>query len=281
MKFSLVLATLGRTTEVARFLSALNAQLYRDFELIVIDQNPDERLVPLLGPYLGRFPIQHLRSERGLSRARNVGLTRVSGDVVAFPDDDCWYPQHLLSSVSDQLNALPSVDGLTGRSIDEQGNESAFRFSTDAGVVDRISVWQEAISYTIFLRRSVIDRVGSFDEELGVGSGTLFGSGEETDYVVRALASGARIVYQPTLAVHHPHPEDVIDSRVIQRAYSYGCGMGRVLSKHRYPFWFKVRAVVRPLGGGVVSLARLNLPKAQLHWRRCVGRMSGMRGRHA
>jgi GT2 family glycosyltransferase len=281
VKFSLVLATLGRTAEVARFLGALNEQSYRDFELIVVDQNPDDRLVALLEPFSTRFVIKHLRSERGLSRARNVGLTRVSGDVVAFPDDDCWYPADLLAYVRDQLAGVPAVDGITGRSIDEQGNESAFRFSTSAGVVDRISVWQEAISYTIFLRRGVVDRVGGFDEELGVGAGTRFGSGEETDYVVRALAAGARVLYQPGLAVHHPHPELNIDSRIIQRAYSYGCGMGRVLTKHQYPFWFKARAVVRPLGGGIVSLARLNLPKAMLHWRRCVGRMSGMRNRPA
>jgi glycosyltransferase involved in cell wall biosynthesis len=281
MKFSLVLATLGRTDEVARFLDALDAQSCREFELIVVDQNPDDRLVPLLAPYMTRYSILHLRSARGLSRARNVGLQHISGDVIAFPDDDCWYPEGLLGQVRDQLSASAQVDGLTGRSIDEHGNESAFRFSTNSAVVSRISVWQEAISYTIFLRRPVVDRIGSFDEDLGVGSGTRFGSGEETDYVVRAIAAGYRIEYRPTLVVHHPHPEAFIDQRVIERAYSYGCGMGRVLSKHHYPLWFKARALIRPLGGGVLSLARLNLPKALMQWRRCAGRMAGMRSLRA
>src|SRR6202000_1855439 len=115
----------------------------------------------------------------------------------------------------------------------------------------------------------VVSEVGAFDEELGVGSGTPFGSGEETDYVVRAVAKDFKAQYLPGLTVHHPHPEATIDKRIAQRAYLYGCGMGRVLSKHRYPLWFKCRALVRPLGGGLISLIRLDLPHARLPWRRC------------
>src|SRR2546427_827401 len=99
MKFSLVQATLGRTGELARFLRELDQQTYRSFELIVVDQNPDQRLAPILAPYESRFPVFHVRSEKGLSRARNVGMRQIGGDVVAFPDDDCWYPPHLLEWV--------------------------------------------------------------------------------------------------------------------------------------------------------------------------------------
>ncbi|MES2354980.1 MAG: glycosyltransferase family 2 protein [Pseudomonadota bacterium] len=276
MKFSLILATVGRTVEVARLLASFNAQRYRNFELIVVDQNPDDRLVAVLDPYQASFPILHLRSERGLSRARNVGLKHVTGDVIAFPDDDCWYPESLLDDVFKDFTAHPEWDGMTGRSVDEKGEESAFSFGRHDGIIDRFSVWQQAISYTIFLRRRVIDRVGFFDETLGLGSGTQFGSGEETDYAVRAIQAGFRLYYLPRLFVHHPHPEEVIDQRILQRTFSYGCGMGRVLSKHRYPAWFKVRALIRPLGGVFVSLSKLAAPKAALHWQRCMGRVRGL-----
>src|SRR5579864_3540599 len=91
IKFSLILATVGRLDEVARFLQHLGRQTYRDFELIIVDQNSDDVLERLIRQYQGCFPVLHLRSEPGLSRARNVGLQHFSGDVVAFPDDDCWY----------------------------------------------------------------------------------------------------------------------------------------------------------------------------------------------
>ena len=45
------------------------------------------------------------------------------------------------------------------------------------------------ISFTIFLRRRVVERVGEFDETLGVGAGTPYGSCEESDYLIRAVKS--------------------------------------------------------------------------------------------
>ena len=54
----------------------------------------------------------------GLSRARNVGLKAVTGEIIAFPDDDCWYPDGLLQKVVAEFRDQTSLDGLTGRSED-------------------------------------------------------------------------------------------------------------------------------------------------------------------
>src|SRR5258708_30590955 len=83
IKFSLILATVGRTDDVARFLRSLDRQSYRNFELIVVDQNPEGILDPLMLQYQGRFPLLHLRSQRGLSRSPNVGLQHFSRNVVS------------------------------------------------------------------------------------------------------------------------------------------------------------------------------------------------------
>ena len=51
IKFSLILATVDRVTELERFLDSLDRQTFRDFELFVVDQNTDDRLVPILASY--------------------------------------------------------------------------------------------------------------------------------------------------------------------------------------------------------------------------------------
>ncbi|WP_414633410.1 glycosyltransferase family 2 protein [Acidisarcina polymorpha] len=70
-----------------------------------------------------------------------------------------------------------------------------------------------------------------FDESLGVGAGTPFASGEDTDYVFRLLEAGVRGRFDRGLTVFHPR-RDMMSSHADEvRAYSYGCGMGRVIRK--------------------------------------------------
>src|SRR5262245_58658857 len=117
MKISLVLATVGRTTEVERFLRSLEQQTCRDMELIVVDQNEDDRLNEIIST-LGSLEIDivHLRlGDRNLSKARNFGIARARHEVVGFPDDDCWYEKDLVEVVLANLNSHANLDAIVGR----------------------------------------------------------------------------------------------------------------------------------------------------------------------
>jgi glycosyltransferase involved in cell wall biosynthesis len=276
VRFSLVLATVGRTADLGRFLASLAAQTHRDFELVVVDQNDDDRLAPVLAPYEESLSILRLRSpERGASRGRNLGLGHVGGDLIAFPDDDCWYPPDLLERVDEFFVRHPDRDGLTGRSIDGEGRASNGRFGADPCELDRISVWGRGIEYAMFFRESSV-RGMLFDERLGVGAGTAWGAGEATDYLLRLVDRGASLYYDPGVTVFHPSTVPPYDARAARKAYSYGCGMGRVLREHRMPLSMKARWLVRPLGGAVISLAGLDVPKARYRWNTFRGRARGL-----
>jgi glycosyltransferase involved in cell wall biosynthesis len=285
MKFALIMATLGRTEEIERLLSSLAAQTHRDFELIVVDQNEDDRLLePFLAPYRMKFPILHLRSEKGVCRARNAGLERVTGEVIGFPDDDCWYPPDLLERVAGFLIDRRDLDGITVRSvlvpeIDERPTRvGAGRFDEEAGLLNKTNMWVRAVAYTLFLRRSVVEAIGGFDESLGVGAGTPWGSAEDTDYSLRAVEAGFKIYYSPEVFVYHrPPPED--HPALIDRAYRYGAGMGRVWRKHDYPLWFVAYYLLRPVGGAILSLLRGRGGEARYYFNSLRGRLRGWRFR--
>jgi glycosyltransferase involved in cell wall biosynthesis len=273
MNFSLIMATVGRTQELEHFLNSLIKQTGISFELIVVDQNPDDRLVPILERYQHSFPITRVHSEKGLSKARNIGLKYTKGDIVAFPDDDCEYPTDTLRYVKEKFERDETLDGLTGRSVTAEGLASIGRFSITSREINKATVWLQGISFTIFLRAKSVHTL-SFDETLGVGA--KWGSGEETDFLLQTLAQGAKIVYDPNLKIIHPPPPTVYTPQLIQKEYAYGLGMGRVLQKHKYSFWFKANLLFRPLAGVLVALARFNILRARGYWCRFLGRWQGL-----
>lgn len=276
MRVSLIMGTRKRTAEVERFLRHLAAQTYRDFELIVVDQNEDHRLVPIVQAYENQFPLVHLRSAKGVSKARNKGLSYVTGGLIAFPDDDCWYDPNLLEKVVEWFRVRPEIDVLTCRSIDELGQDSAAKFDKTEGYVDKSNAWRRGLSFTIFHKKKISAHVKGFDEQLGVGADSIFLSGEETDYILRAL-NFYKVYYVPDLTVNHPNPIVHYTPQVIERAYRYGCGFGKVVTKHRYSARFKAVALFKPFVAMMIYGASLQLPRSNYYWNSFKGRIRGMR----
>ena len=250
MTFDLVVATVDRVSELERLFDSLERQTHENFRVLLVDQNDDDRLASLRAR---PFPITRLRSPRGLSAARNVALGHVHADVVAFPDDDCVYPPDFLERVAARLTT--GLDGVTGREP---------WWGNDAAVLTRQNVWNRAISFTIFLRKSVVDRVGPFDETLGLPSS----SGEEIDYLIRALDLGARIEYDPTLVVEHPRKR--VDLAAVGERD--GASIGYLLRKHRYPRRVVARMLMRPSAGVLLDPRR-----ARFHLATLRGRLRGYR----
>src|ERR1700754_3487501 len=85
--FSLIVCTVDRSDQLERLFASLKVQRYTDFEVILVDQNLDDRLAGLVEGYSPSFTIRHIRSERGISRARNNGMAIATGSYICFPDD--------------------------------------------------------------------------------------------------------------------------------------------------------------------------------------------------
>ncbi len=271
---SLIVATVNRVAELQRLLASLQAQTFQDFEVIVIDQNPDDRLVPVLGRY-SSLAIRHLRSEQGAGRARNVGLRVAAGGIIAFPDDDCWYPPSLLSSVVEWLVRNAGYDGLFTTMRDADSRPVGPRWPQSPCLVTKSNLWNTTIFVTAFLRRPVIDAVGYFREDIGVGAATPYQSGEESDYFLRALALDFRMRYDPdpSLVVHHPNLHSL--ARLRANTYPYALGAGYVMRLHGYSWHDFGSYLVRSFGGAIVSLGKADPVMAHVYLLRAAGQLRG------
>ena len=232
MHFCLIMATLNRVTEVERFLISLDAQDYRDFELIIVDQNTDDRLLGILGRYGERFPLKHIRYfPPGTSGARNAGLQQAKGEIIGFPDDDCVYPPGLLRQLINFFQFY-QADGISLRILDLDEDTDAFGFSLGKStVIDTHNAWAVGITPSMFIRQSVATQV-AFDENMGPGKRWV--GGEDTDYLLRCLDIGTNHYYSHELFIRHPTPTRIYSlGKMLRREYTYGRGFGFLMGKRK------------------------------------------------
>lgn len=278
MRFSLIVATCGRSAELQRLLQSLVAQQYSDLQVIVVDQNADDRVRYVIEPFRGRLEIDHRVSEPGATRARNVGLAVATGDIIGFPDDDCWYPAKTLGRVAAFLEASQDWDGIIGHTIDAAGN-ATLPWNDGAGALSPAMSWRRAVTYVYFLRRHAATAVGGFDVTLGPGAGTPWGAGDDNDFMLRALKTGARVYFDPDLTVHHPPLFPGFDAMALEKRQRYARADGRVLRKHPMPLWWMLAFFGMPLARLIVSIPSLERTRLRFHWVTFRGRVRGYRDR--
>lgn len=272
-RFSLIVATSGRDAELRDLLESLAAQGRGDLEAIIVDQNADERLAPVIAAYRGRLPLLWRRSAvRNANHARNLGLALARGAIVGFPDDDCTLPPGLLARVDAGFADNPELAVLTGPAASPGGGLGSGRWRLQGGAIDRENVWTSVIEFNLFLRREVALALGGFDTRLGPG--TPLGSAEGNDLVLRATAAGHRAVYDPDQRVLHPDKR--LSAVAVARAALYGRGLGFALRRHGVPPAVWLRFLVRPFGGIALNALRLRAMAVRYYWATLRGRLEGM-----
>lgn len=226
------MGTLGRSREIREFIDSLLSQAGDcTWELIIVDQNEDERVSQILAASLtlplGCNLVHIQTSRRGLSAARNRGLEVATGKIIAFPDDDCRYSQNVLNFVSEELHARRPrpLDGIT---LADTSDASKLETMTVARRhrLTSYGIFRYAISYTIFVSGRF--RSYRFDEQFGVGA--QYGAAEETDFLFKLLSAGANLEHVTGPLIFHPDKSDGYKNVV--RAYSYNVGIGAFFRKN-------------------------------------------------
>jgi len=103
---------------------------------------------------------------------RNFGLREAEGEIICFPENDCWYGDDLLAIIAQRLTGCSEWDGVLGDAMDKS-LELVLPRRDKAGPVRAAVCWRRAATFTYFLRGQVAESTGGFDEAIGPDSGTL------------------------------------------------------------------------------------------------------------
>jgi hypothetical protein len=122
----------------------------------------------------------------------------------------------------------PQYDVLAVSAQDKDGSKSGNRWFRGSCEIKAYNAFRTTFSPSLFFRNSEIVRQTQFDESLGIGNGSRFGAGEETDFVLKMLSSGRRGYLTRSFAIGHPRRDMLSGTVSDERAFSYGAGMGYV-----------------------------------------------------
>jgi glycosyltransferase involved in cell wall biosynthesis len=212
VSFSVVISTRNRPDDVRRCLESLVSVSYPSWDVLVVDQSDPENTGTrsAVDDFAGRLPglVYRHMDEKGVCRARNLGLAATGGDVVLLLDDDCAVTStDFLDKAAAVLARHPDADVAFGSVLAVPHDSSRGFIPTQdypAELVLRTRrEWQrlKGLTACVCIRRRLASTL-SFDVHLGPGSRFNYG-GDDVDYGYRTLKTGHKIVVTPAFGVDH------------------------------------------------------------------------------
>jgi glycosyltransferase involved in cell wall biosynthesis len=165
---SVIIPTYNRAAYLPATIDSVLAQDYRDFELIVVDDGSTDETTQVVQRYESSVQYVHQANQRE-GVARNHGIRRASGALLAFLDsDDVWLPWKLQADVA-AFQRHPDAALVYSRieDISSTGQRlGARRLPGPSGdVFDRLVLENFIPLSTVSVRRGAFEAVGRFSGE--------------------------------------------------------------------------------------------------------------------
>lgn len=200
-RVSVVVCTYQGSSRIDECLEGISRLEYPNFETIVVDDGSTDGTARIAI----RYPVRVISTEhRGLSHARNVGLSAASGDIVAYIDDDAFPDPNWLDYLAKTFqssdhaavggpNIAPPDSSFFARCVEKSpGNPIHVLLSDDEA--------EHIPGCNMAFRRSRLDEIGGFDER-------FMAAGDDVDVCWRMLDQGWTIGFSPAAMVwHRPRP---------------------------------------------------------------------------
>jgi GT2 family glycosyltransferase len=244
---SVIICTRDRPEQLENCLTYLKSQVCKPAEIIVVDNasvTEQTRLVAL------KFGVNYVREDRpGLDIARNTGAKLATQEIVAYTDDDTKPTSNWVYEVYRTFDDS-SVWAMTGLVIaaelkteaqliferywpfnrgyyDIRYDQSFFQNTFNMGP----PVWNIGAGANMAFRKSVLEKVGYFDERLDVGAAGCSG---DSEIWYRILANGLTIQYNPRAVLYHYHRESMKGLQKQIKFYMRGFTVAILIQYQRY-----------------------------------------------
>lgn len=128
-KFSIIIPTRNVEKYIKKCLDSVLNQTFKDFEIIVVDDNSTDNTKNIIKKYKQVKLIEE--KTIGVSEARNIAIKEAKGEYLAFLDSDDWWDEQLLEKLNESSKNDPDVIRYQLRTVTDEGvktdyNEKSF-----------------------------------------------------------------------------------------------------------------------------------------------------------
>lgn len=207
------------------------------YEVILINNNCTDNTEAECNRFHSDFPSINfhyfIEREQGLSYARNRGIQESNGNLLVYVDDDAVVNDSYLQTYLDFFDAHPEIDAAGGPILPVYETEEPAWISkyTRQLITGKLYLGEKQKEFpshafpgggNAAYRKSVFDRVGLFNVELGRKGDGLVGA-EEKDIFDKMTSSNMRFYYLPTAILYHIIPPKKLTKEYFDKlTYSIG-----------------------------------------------------------
>jgi glycosyltransferase involved in cell wall biosynthesis len=176
IKVSVVVPVLNQQSTIGDLLRSLAKLDYArdDTEIIIVDNGSCDNTQQMVRQY--PFTLIVEPEKRSSYAARNLGISKSSGGIIAFTDGDCIVSPSWLNDLVDGF-ADVEVGGVAGTILHLEPRTIVERFQVIVSEPNHKSKHQPlpyAVTANVAYRREVFEKIGRFDETLPSGSDVDF-----------------------------------------------------------------------------------------------------------
>lgn len=205
MKISVIIPTHNRKRTLELCLRSITHQTHPAHEIFVIDDASTDETELMISKLFPTINFIRLTKNSGPAAARNQGIKRSSGDLVAFTDDDCipaqdWLEKHLQHYQDPKTGAVggPQIPILLNFYDKFDMAHYTQPFYSEVQRFKQVAGRYFLATSNMSMRKELFEKVGLFDERF------LLPSGEDFDLSKRIVQTGQyHLILDPQLKVKH------------------------------------------------------------------------------
>ena len=105
IKFSIIIPVYNVSKYLNKCLDSVVNQTYQNYEAIIVCDKCDDNSEEIVDEYVHKYPklIKIYEERTGLSKARNIGVDKASGDYLLFLDGDDYFQNNLLEVLNNSI----------------------------------------------------------------------------------------------------------------------------------------------------------------------------------